>query len=96
MLFDMVNNLTELEAFYKEYNQYVKRSEVDQLAFTAAERKFEQGLIDVNDYYIAKNRLANTQSQVLRSRTQWEIKMRTLEFYRGQRFWENEQSFQSQ
>jgi len=96
MLFDMVNNLTELEAFYKEYNQYVKRSEVDQLAFKAAEKKFEQGLIDVNDYYIAKNRLASTQSQVLRSRTQWEIKMRTLEFYKGQRFWENEQSLQSQ
>ena len=96
MLFDMVNNLTELESYYKEYNQYVKRSEVDQLAFRAAERKFDQGLIDVNDYYIAKNRLANTQSQVLLSRTQWEIKMRTLEFYRGQRFWENEESRQSQ
>jgi len=96
MLFDMVNNLTELESYYKEYNQYVKRREVDQLAFRAAERKFDQGLIDVNDYYIAKNRLANTQSQVLRSRTQWEIKMKTLEFYRGTRFWENEESLQSQ
>lgn len=96
MFFDMVNNLTELESFYKEYNQYVKRSEVDQLAFRAAERKFEQGLIDVNDYYIAKNRLANTQSQVLRSRTQWEIKIKTLEFYKGQRFWEINNSIQSQ
>lgn len=91
MLFDMVNNLTELEAFFKEYNQYIKRSDVDQLAFRAAEKKFEQGLIDVNDYYIAKNRLANTLSQVLRSRTQWEIKMRTLEFYKGVRFWEKAQ-----
>jgi outer membrane protein len=88
MLFLMVTDLTELESFYKEYNQYIKRNEVDQLAFRAAEKKFDQGLIDVNDYYIAKNRLANTQAQVLRSRTQWEIKMKTLEFYRGQRFWE--------
>jgi len=94
MFFEMVNNLTDLEALYKEYNQYVKRNEVDQLAFRAAEKKYEQGLIDVMDYYIAKNRLANTQSQVLRSRTQWEIKMKTLEFYRGQRFWETEEGFQ--
>jgi outer membrane protein len=88
LFFEMVNDLTSLKAQYKEYNQYVKRSEVDKLAFKAAEKKFEQGLIDVMDYYIAKNRLANTESQVLRSRTQWEIKMKTLEFYKGQRFWE--------
>lgn len=94
MLFEVVTNLTELEACYKEYKQYVKRSEVDELAFQAAEKKFDQGLIDINDYYIAKNRLANTQSQVLRSRTQWEIKMKTLEFYKGQRFWKREESGQ--
>ncbi len=89
MFFEMVSNLTDLEALYKEYNQYVKRNEVDELAFKAAEKRFEQGLIDINDYYIAKNRLASTESQVLRSRTQWEIKMKTLEFYRGHRFWKN-------
>lgn len=94
MFFALVNDLTELEAFYKEYNQYVKRNEVDEMAFRAAEKKFEQGLIDINDFYIAKNRWANTQSQVLRSRTQWEIKMRTLEFYKGIRFWENENGAQ--
>ncbi|KJF44109.1 TolC family protein [Draconibacterium sediminis] len=94
MFFDMVNDLTELESLYKEHSQYVKRTEVDELAFQAAEKKFDQGLIDINDYYIAKNRLANTQSQVLRSRTQWEIKMKILQFYRGQRFWEMEESLQ--
>ena len=92
LFFEMVNNLTELEALYKEHSQYVKRTEVDELAFQAAEKKFDQGLIDINDYYIAKNRLANTQSQVLRSRTQWEIKMKVLQFYKGQRFWELEES----
>lgn len=88
LFFEMVNNLTKLEAIYKEYSQYVKRTEVDELAFRAAEKKLDQGLIDINDYYMAKNRLANTQSQVLRSRTQWQIKMKVLQFYKGQRFWE--------
>jgi len=88
LFFEMANNLTDLEALYKEYNQFVKRSEVDNLAFKAAEKKLEQGLINVIEFYIAKNRFANTNSDVLRSRLQWEIKMKTLEFYKGQRFWE--------
>jgi outer membrane protein len=88
LFFEMANDLTDLEALYKEYNQFVKRKEVDNLAFIAAEKKLEQGLITVIEYYIAKNRLANTNSQVLRARLQWEIKMKTIEFYKGQRFWE--------
>ncbi len=95
MYFDMVNDLMELKALYKEHSQYVKRIKVDELAFQAAEKKFDQGLIDINDYYIAKNRLAEAQSQVLRSRTQWEIKMKMLQFYRGQRFWETGKSLES-
>lgn len=96
LFFGMVNDLTLLEAFYKEYNQYLKQAEADQLAFRAAEKKFEQGLISIVDFYIAKNRLANTDSQVLRSQTLWDIKMKTLEFYQGNRFWESEESLQSQ
>ena len=90
----MANDLTDLEALYKEYNQFVKRSEVDYLAFKAAEKKLEQGLINVIEFYIAKNRLANTNSDILRSKLQWEIKMKTIEFYKGQRFWENQESVQ--
>jgi outer membrane protein len=96
LFFEMVNDLTALRAQYKEYKQYEKRAEVDKLAFRAAEKKFDQGLIDVIDFYIAKNRLAETESNVLRSRTQWEIKMKTLQFYKGQRFWESEGSLKSQ
>ncbi len=96
LFFEMANDLTDLEALYQEYNQYKKRSEVDELAFKAAEKKFEQGLINVIEFYIAKNRLATTNSQVLRARLQWDIKMKTLNFYKGQRFWETENSLQSQ
>lgn len=92
LFFGMVNDLTDLEAFYKEYNQYVKQAEADSLAYRAAEKKFEQGLISVVEFYIAKNRLANTDSQVLRSLTLWDIKMKTVEFYQGNRFWEIEES----
>jgi outer membrane protein len=88
LYFEMANNLNDLEALEKEYNQYLKQQEADQLAFQAAEKKFEQGLVNVVDFYIAKNRLANSVSQVLSARLQWEIKKRTLDFYSGKRFWE--------
>lgn len=88
LFFEMANNLTDLKALYKEYNQFEKRKKVDELAFRAAEKKFEQGLINIVEYYIAKNRLANANSEILRARLQWEIKMKTVEFYKGVRFWE--------
>lgn len=90
LYFDMVNNLNDLDALGKEYTQYEKQMEVDQLAFQATEKKFEQGLISVIDFYISKNRLANSNSQVLRAKLQLEIKKKTIEFYQGQRFWENQ------
>jgi outer membrane protein len=88
LYFEMVNNLNDLEAIEKEYNQYLKQQDADQLAFQAAEKKFEQGLVSVVDFYIAKNRLANSVSQVLNARLHWEIKKRLLDFYSGKRFWE--------
>jgi len=84
----MANNLNNLEAIEKEYNQYLKQQEADQLAFQASEKKIEQGLVNVVDFYIAKNRLANSTSQVLKARLQWEIKKKILDFYMGKRFWE--------
>ena len=69
-----------------ELNQ--KQQEADLLAFQASEKKIEQGLVNVVDFYIAKNRLSNSESQVLRSRLQWEVKKKTLDFYMGKRFWE--------
>ena len=88
LYFEMANNLNDLEALEKEYNQYLKQQEADQRAFQASEKKFEQGLVSVVDFYIAKNRLANSVSQVLNSRLHWEIKKKALDFYSGKRFWE--------
>jgi len=88
LYFEMANNLNELEALEKEYNQYVRQQEADQQAFQASEKRFEQGVVNVIDFYIAKNRLANSGSQVLKARLEWEIKKKVLDFYKGKRFWE--------
>lgn len=86
--FEMINNLNDLEALEKEHNQYIKRQDADQLVYEAAVKRLEQGLISVVDFYIAKNTLANTNSQVLQAKLQWEIKKKVLDFYQGKRFWE--------
>jgi outer membrane protein len=88
MYFSMQNDLNDLEATEKEYNQYQKQLEADKLAFQATERKFEQGFVSVVDFYIAKNRLANSESQVIKMQLLWEIKKKALDFYSGKRFWE--------
>jgi outer membrane protein len=86
--FEMQSNLNDLEAIEKENNQYQKQLEADKLAFQAAEKKIEQGLVSVVDFYIAKNRYANSESQVLKSRLQLEVKKKAIDFYTGKRFWE--------
>jgi outer membrane protein len=88
LYFEMANNLNELEALEKEYNQYLRQQEANQQAYQASEKRFEQGVVNVIDFYIAKNRLANSGSQVLKARLQWEIKKKVLDFYNGKRFWE--------
>ncbi len=88
LYFEMVNNLNELEALENEYNQYLRQLEADSLAYQASEKKLAQGFISVYEFYIAKNRLANTESLVLKARLQWEVKKRVLDFYAGERFWE--------
>ena len=88
LYFEMANNLNEVEALEKEYNQYKRQQEADQQAYHAAEVKFEQGLMNVVDFYISKNRLANTDAQLLKARLFWEVKKNIIEFYNGKRFWE--------
>ncbi len=89
LYFDIANNVNELEASEAEYIQSQKQLDADQLAFKAADKKYTQGLISVVDFFTIKNRLGNTQVQALMSRLQWETNNRMLDFYKGQRFWEN-------
>ena len=88
LYFEMANNLNEMEALEKEYTQYLRQQEADQQAYHAAEIKFEQGLVNVVDFYVAKNRLGDTQAQLLKTRLMWEVKKNIIEFYSGKRFWE--------
>lgn len=86
--YEMEENYNELTASWKELQQAMIQLEADTLAFQAAQKKFDQGLINAVELYILKNRLATTNGLVLHSRLTHEIRKRIVGYYRGERFWE--------
>ena len=88
LLYDMEQNYNDLNASWKELQQSGNQLAADKLAFQAAQKKYDQGMTSAIEFYTVKNRLAETTSQVLHSRLTLEIKKRTLDFYKGKRFWE--------
>jgi outer membrane protein len=89
LLYEMERNFNELNASAKELQQAEKQQEADKLAFVAAQKKFDQGMITAIELNTTKNRLANSAAQVLHANLMYELKKRVLGFYRGNRFWEN-------
>ena len=88
LLYEMEGNYNGLTASGKELQQSEKQMEADKLAFQAAQKKFDQGMINAIEMYTTKNRLANTTAQVLHAKLTYSVKKRILEFYKGSRFWE--------
>ena len=88
LMYEMITNYNDLKASFSEFTQARKQLEADTLAFRAAEKKYDQGMINIVDFYTVKNRMANTAGQVLRSELTAEVKKRIIDFYRGNRFWE--------
>lgn len=87
--FEIQNNSQELESLSREMEQIKRRLEADAMAYQAAEKKFDQGLLSTVEYFTAKNRLATTKSQSTQVRLKWEVKKRMNDFFQGKRFWTN-------
>jgi len=90
VMYEIEENYNELNASMKELHQSEKQLDAYTLAFQAAQKKFDQGLINAVELYTIKNRLATTTSQVLHSKLVYQMKKRMVGYYRGERFWEEE------
>lgn len=86
---EIVENINGLVATSKELTQVQNQLEADRLAFEAAQKKYEKGMISVVDFYTTKNRLGATKGLALRTKLTLEIMRRTIDFYRGIRFWQS-------
>ena len=70
-----------LMATNQEYISTIEYSETQQLAFIAAQKKKDKGIISLMDYYESKNTLAKAKSEVLRTRIQLFLKGVTIRYY---------------
>lgn len=88
LYYQLTNDIRKWYALETEFTQMTKQVEANKLAYRAAYRRYEEGLDGIIDMLTVKNRLANSQSQLLQTRLQWEIQYKLMEFYKGTRFWE--------
>jgi outer membrane protein TolC len=64
-----------------EYSAASANLEYNMKSFTAVEKKFESGLVDVTDYSAAKTNLFSAETNVLRTKLQLLIRKATIQFY---------------
>lgn len=64
-----------------EYAAAVANFEFNKKSFSAMEKKFESGLIDVTDYSASKTTLFTAETEALRTKLQYLIRSLTIQFY---------------
>lgn len=83
-LFQLINeDIQQLKSLYNERNLLGAKKDALQEAFVIAEKKLEQGLINVIEFYTAKNQLAQAEADWMRTLLQIKVKEKTVDFYLG-------------
>ena len=83
LYYEIESYCQELSATSAEYLQAKKQTESNELAFEVAQKKKDQGMINILDFYTSKNLLSNAQGELLRTKLQYIIKRKTIDFYLG-------------
>ena len=73
----------EMQGLSKQYVQGQKKVSASQLAYDISAKKFENGLISALDLQTAANTLLQAKSDKLRTRLQYFIKIRMVDYYNG-------------
>lgn len=90
LYYEIESYCQDLSAVSAEYLQAKKQTESNQLAFEVAEKKKEQGMFNVIDFYASKNLLSNAQGELLRTKLLYLLKRKTLDFYMGKTIFQTE------
>ncbi|MBL4625822.1 MAG: TolC family protein [Flavobacteriales bacterium] len=67
----------------KKYMATLKALDAQKQSFEYAKKRFEVGMLNAVDFNMSKNKLANTESQLLQSKYDYLFKIKILEFYQG-------------
>ncbi len=84
LYYEIESYCQDLSAVSAEYLQAKKQTESNQLSFEVAEKKKEQGIFNIIEFYASKNLLSNAQSELLRTKLLFLLKRKTLDFYMGE------------
>ena len=77
-------DIQQLKSLHKERNLLQTKKEALQEAYTVSEKKLEQGLVNVIEFYTAKNQLAQAEADWMRTLLQLKVKEQTIRFYMGE------------
>ena len=83
LFYEIESYCQDLSAATAEFLQAKKQTESNELAFEVVEKKKEQGLVNIIDFYTGKNLLANARSELLRTKLQYILQRKTIDFYMG-------------
>jgi outer membrane protein len=78
---DIENSCLNFNRGKDEYAAAVSNLEFNKKSFSAVEKKFETGLVDVTDYSAAKTTLFSAEAEALRTKLQLLIRKMTIQFY---------------
>ncbi len=73
----------DAQAAFAKFEGSTKAFNAMQLSFKYTQQKFDLGLLTSVDYNLAKNQLANTESQLLQAKYEYIFKKSILDFYSG-------------
>ncbi len=84
-LYQLINeDMQQITAFRKELGHLQAKKEALQEAYVIADKKLEQGLISIIEFYTAKNQLAQAEADWVRTLLQLKVKEKTIHFYLGE------------
>jgi outer membrane protein len=67
----------------KKYYATEKALSATELSFEYAQKSYDEGVINITDYNIAKNNLTKTEIELLKAKYEFVFKQKILDFYRG-------------
>lgn len=83
LYYEIESYCQDLSAVSAEYLQAKKQAKSNQLVFEVAKKKKEQGMISIIDFYTGKNALSTARGDLLRTKLEYLMKRKTIDFYLG-------------
>lgn len=87
-LYRLINeDVQQLKSLQNERNLLRAKKDALQEAYTISEKKLEQGLISVIEFYTAKNQFAQAEADWIRTLLQLKVKEQTIRLYMGEKIY---------